>query len=198
MVAGMRAMFGHDLEHRVNALKPGKNLEIAVHLIEEEVVCDHEDATVTAFPVEHDDGNPDFGYRIACGNCRVVLSVGTTFHENLIIYGRGADLMVQNVIIFSDGLSREPEMKGVLAKLTTPEQAVRIFLRVPLEWPSLRTLWLRMCRLRVWRIRLSRAPERPDMGDDRMVIVVGDEIAVRAPKPIDDLPMLDSKVQEVP
>ena len=108
---------------------PAENLDIVVHTIEEGVIYDRESVTVTAFPVEHDDGNPAFGYRVDYGNYRVVLSGDTTFHENVITYGRGADLILHNVIIFSERLSKQPEMKGVLAKLTTPEQAAEIFLR---------------------------------------------------------------------
>ena len=33
MLAGMRAMFGRDLERRVNAFNPAENLEIVVHTI---------------------------------------------------------------------------------------------------------------------------------------------------------------------
>ena len=38
-------------------------------------------------------------------------------------------MIVHNVIAFSDRLSQMPEMKGVLAKLTTPEQAAEVFKR---------------------------------------------------------------------
>ena len=66
------------------------------------MIYDRESVTVTAFPVEHDYGNPAFGYRVDYGNYRVVLSGDTTFHENVITYGRGADLILHNVIIFSE------------------------------------------------------------------------------------------------
>ena len=48
----------------------------------------------------------------------MVLSGDTTLNANVIKQGTGADLIVHNVIAFSDRLSKMPEMKGVLAKLT--------------------------------------------------------------------------------
>ena len=40
-----------------------------------------------------------------------------------------ANLIIHNVIAFSERLSQLPELQGVLAKLTTPEQAADVFKR---------------------------------------------------------------------
>jgi ribonuclease Z len=129
MVQGMRAMFGHDLNARVNKFNPIEYLAIKTHIVGNGIVFEDNGVTVTAFAVEHADGNPAFGYRIDCNGQRVLLSGDTTLNENLIKQGIGADLIVHNVIAFSDRLSEMPEMKGVLAKLTTPEQAAEVFKR---------------------------------------------------------------------
>jgi ribonuclease Z len=82
---------------------------------------------VTAFPVEHDDGNPAFGYRIDAAGRSVLLSGDTTYSDNVVKYGMGADLIVSNVVAFSDAMTKAGVLKPVLNKLTTPEQAAMIF-----------------------------------------------------------------------
>jgi ribonuclease Z len=98
---------------------------------------------LAADPVSADDEkmkvtNPAFGYRVDWNGHRVVLSGDTTLHENVIKHGTGADLIVHNVIAFSDRLSQMPEMKGVLAKLTTPEQAAEVSSGQSQKLPSIR------------------------------------------------------------
>jgi ribonuclease Z len=94
---------------------------------------------ITAFPVEHADGNPAFGYRVDWNGRSVLLSGDTTLNENVIKHGAGVDLIVHNVIAFGDRLSQLPEMKGVLAKLTTPKQAARCSSARNRNLPSIRT-----------------------------------------------------------
>ena len=114
MVQGMRARFGHDLKARVNQFNPIETLAIQSHIVSDGVVFERNGVKVTAFPVEHADGNPAFGYRVDWNGRRVVLSGDTTLSENVITHGTGADVIIQNVIAFSDRLSQMPVMKGVL------------------------------------------------------------------------------------
>jgi ribonuclease Z len=119
-------MFEHDLEHRSNPFKR-EDLDIKVKEVAEGVVYDEGGVTVTAFPVEHHDGNPAFGYRLDAGNRSVLLSGDTTYHENVVKYGKGVDVMVHNVVAFSEAMLKAGAMKPVLDKLTTPEQAAQVF-----------------------------------------------------------------------
>ncbi|MFD2270184.1 MBL fold metallo-hydrolase [Undibacterium arcticum] len=66
----------------------------------------------------------------------VVLSGDTTYSPNVVKYGRNADLIVHNVIAMSEHLTKAPEMGPILAKLTTPEQAARVFFKetAPKKW----------------------------------------------------------------
>ncbi|MCF6116391.1 hypothetical protein L2449_05580 [Mesorhizobium muleiense] len=57
------------------------------------------------------------------------MSGDTTLNDNVVKHGANADVIIHNVIAFSERLSRLPEMQGVLAKLTTPEQAADVFTR---------------------------------------------------------------------
>jgi ribonuclease Z len=204
MVKGMRLMFGHDLEARVNRFNPIETLAIETHAVGDGVIYESNGVTVTAFPVEHADGNPAFGYRVDWNGHKVVLSGDTTLHENVIKHGTGADLIVHNVIAFSDRLSRTPEMKGVLAKLTTPEQAAEVFKRAKPKlavYSHIVTKELQGKQGEEEIIARTRAAGYDGpllMGVDRMGFEIGDDVKAIAPRPLDDLPNLDSKGQLFP
>ena len=204
MVQGMRAMFGHDLKARVNQFNPIATLAIATHVVRDGVVFDKNGVKVTAFPVEHADGNPAFGYRVDSNGRSVVLSGDTTLNENVIKHGTSADLIVHNVIAFSDRLSQLPEMKGVLAKLTTPEQAAEVFKRAKPKlavYSHIVTKELQGQKGEDQIIARTRAAGYGGplvMGLDRMAIEISDDVKVIAPRSTDDLPNLDSKGQAFP
>jgi ribonuclease Z len=204
MVKGMRLMFGHDLEARVNRFNPIETLAIETHVVGDGVIYENNGVTVTAFPVEHADGNPAFGYRVDWNGHKVVLSGDTTLHENVIKHGTGADLIVHNVIAFSDRLSRMAEMKGVLAKLTTPEQAAQVFNRAKPKlavYSHIVTKELQGKKGEEEILTRTRAAGYDGpllMGVDRMGFEIGDDVKTIAPRPLDDLPNLDSKGQTFP
>jgi ribonuclease Z len=204
MVQGMRAMFGHDLKARVNQFNPIETLAIRTHIVGDGVVLERNGIKVTAFPVEHADGNPAFGYRVDWNGRSVVLSGDTTLNENVIKHGTGAVLMVHNVIAFSDRLSQMPEMKGVLAKLTTPEQAAEVFKRAKPKlavYSHLVTKELQGKKGEDQIIARTRAAGYDGplvMGLDRMSFEITDQVKMIAPHPLDDLPNLDSKGQSFP
>lgn len=204
MVQGMRTMFGHDLKARVNQFNPIENLDIRTHIVTEGPVYNEAGVKVTAFPVEHADGNPAFGYRVDCDGRSVLLSGDTTLNDNVIKYGAGADLIVHNVIAFSDRLSQMPEMKGVLAKLTTPEQAAEVFQQTKptlAVYSHIVTKELEGKKGEDQIIARTRAAGYNGplvMGLDRMSFEIGDKITTIAPQSLDDLPNLDSKGQPFP
>jgi ribonuclease Z len=204
MVQGIRLMFGHDLKARVNQFNPIETLAIRTYIISDGLVYEKNGIKVTAFPVEHADGNPAFGYRVDWNVRRVVLSGDTTLHENVIKHGTGADLMVHNVIAFSDRLSQLPEMKGVLAKLTTPEQAAEVFQRAKPKlavYSHLVTKELQGKKgeeLIIARTRAAGYNGPLLMGVDRMAFEITDSVKAIPPQSIDDLQNLDSKGQPFP
>lgn len=204
MVTGMRAMFGHDLEKRVNKFNPIANLDIKVHTLTDGVVFDEGGVKVTAFPVEHDDGNPAYGYRVDYDGHGVLLSGDTTLNDNVIRHGAKADVIIHNVIAFSQRLSELPEMKGVLAKLTTPEQAAEVFKRDAPKmavFSHIVTKELNGARgldELIARTRAAGYAGPLTMGQDRMTILIGDAVTIVPPPSLDDLPDLDSKLQVFP
>jgi ribonuclease Z len=127
MAVGMQAMYGHDLKHRVNSLNKLDDLIPIVKEMSDGDSVEKGGVKVTAFSVPHGDGNPAFGYRISYHGRHVVLSGDTGYSENVVKYGRNADLIVHNVIAMNRKLADAPGMAPALAKLTTPEQAARVF-----------------------------------------------------------------------
>ena len=204
MVQGMRLMFGHDLKARVNQFNPIETLVIRTHIISDGVVYEKNGVKVIAFPVEHADGNPAFGYRVDWNGRRVVLSGDTTLNENVVKHATGVDLIVHNVIAFSDRLSRLPEMKGVLAKLTTPEQAAEVFQRAKPKLAVYSHLVTKELQGRkgeeliIARTRAAGYNGPLLIGVDRMAFEITDSVKVIPPRSIDDLQNLDSKGQPFP
>lgn len=201
MAAGMEAMFGHDLKSRVNRWNTRENLGPVIQEIAEGEIYDEGGVKVTAFPVSHADGNPAFGYRISYRGKNVVLSGDTTYSENVVKYGRHADLIVHNVIAAERTEATSPEIQKILAKLTTPEQAARVFKQAApgmavyshiakKAMPGLAGDLEIMKRTRAAGYDGSLA-----MGYDRMTIEIGDDGDVRVlrPETIDDLEDMDFK-----
>jgi ribonuclease Z len=193
MIEGMRMMYGHDLEHRANPVFKREYLDIAVHEIAPGVVYQDGGIKVTAFSVEHDDGNPAFGYRIDAAGKSVLLSGDTTYSENVITFGTGVDLIVSNVVAFSEPMTRAGILKPVLDKLTTPEQAAAIFTKAR---PRL-AVYSHIVKkdlpgeegddVIIKRTRAAGYDGPLIMAKDRMIVDVGDEVKVLPPPGIEGI-----------
>jgi ribonuclease Z len=202
MVDGMRMMYEHDVEYRANPTFKREYLDITVHEFTEGVVYDDGGVKVTAFPVEHDDGNPAFGYRIDAAGRSILLSGDTTYNENVVKYGMNDDLIICNVVAFSDKMTKAGVLKPVLNKLTTPEQAAMIFSK---DRPRLAVFSHIVKkelsgdagdRVIIERTRQAGYDGPLVMGQDRMIVVVGKEVKIVPPQPTDgivDFDMPDSK-----
>ncbi len=134
---------------------------------------------VRAFAVEHADGNPALGYRVERAGRVVALSGDATLSDGLVEGARGADLLVQNIIAFSPRLSAMPEMQGVLAKLTTPEQAAQLImaaapgLTVFSPYREEGTARDAGDAIILERVRAAGARGRIAMGHDREIVEIG-------------------------
>jgi len=197
MVEGMRMMYGHDIEHRANPIFKREYLDIKVHEITEGIVYDEGEVKVTAFPVEHDDGNPAFGYRVDAVGRSILLSGDTTYSENIVKYGMKADLIIHNVVAFSAAMTKAGILKPVLDKLTTPEQAAEIFSKTG---PRL-AIFSHIVKkelpndagddVLIERTRRAGYAGPLAMGYDRMTIDIGDEIKIVPPPAIEGIPDFD-------
>jgi ribonuclease Z len=193
MVDGMRTMYGHDVEHRANPVFKREYLDITVHEIAPGVVYDAGGIKVTAFQVEHDDGNPAFGYRIDAAGRVIVLSGDTTYSDNVVQNGMNADLLVSNVVAFSDAMEKAGVLKPVINKLTTPEQASAIFLKTKPRLAVFSHIVKKELpadagdNVIIERTRKAGYAGPLVMGQDRMTIEVGDQVTAVPPQSIDGI-----------
>jgi ribonuclease Z len=195
MADGMLQMYAHDVSVRKGA-SPVENMrhidvtEFAAGTVYESDPGKDDDVRVLAFSVEHEDGNPAFGFRVEYHGHAVVLSGDTTYTQTLVDAARGADVVIQNVIAGSDAyLAAAPAKRAVMTKLTTPEQAARIFQQAK---PRL-AVYSHIIEMDVTDAGLMQRTRSAGyagwlvVGQDRMVIDVGQSIAVHPPASIANL-----------
>jgi ribonuclease Z len=163
---------------------PPQGIVVLPEDISEGVVYQHNGIKVTAFEVDHFPIQPAFGYRIDYAGRTVIISGDTRYSENLISHSQGADILVHEVIVADmlrqNSLKNADLMERVIAHHTTPEQAGEIFTRV-------------LPRLAVFTHIIPVTATANDVvpptrktysgplevGEDLMVINIGDEITVQ-------------------
>jgi ribonuclease Z len=94
------------------------------------VVYEKNGVKVIAFEVHHGDLiKPAVGYRIEYKGHSAVISGDTTYNENVIKYGAGADLLIHEVAMARPALIQTPAMQIILAHHTGPKEAGMVFSR---------------------------------------------------------------------
>jgi ribonuclease Z len=166
---------------------PGAAVEVAAKDIGEGVVYENNGVKVTAFTVDHGVVKPALGYRVDFGGRSVVLSGDTRYSENLVHFSQGADVLIHEVIDSEAFRAQTPflsdeQRNNVIAHHTTPEQAGAVFTKVkpklavyshivPGDAPNV---------LRLTRTTYSGSVE---LGEDLMVIEIGDKVEVHRAQP---------------
>jgi ribonuclease Z len=164
-------------------------IAVVAHDITEGVVYDAGGVRVTAFDVDHDPVKPAFGYRVDHGGRSIVLSGDTRVSPNLIRHAQGVDLLVHEVIVPAALRRIYPNAPpDILERITsyhvTPEQAGEVFARTKprlavythIVPPSATAEEM----IAGTRMTYTGAVE---LGEDLMVIEVGDTIRVRRATP---------------
>jgi ribonuclease Z len=153
--------------------------------ISEGVVLEQRGLKITAFEVDHAPVKPAFGYRVDYAGRSVVVSGDTRVSTNLIRHAQGVDLLVHEVAAPESfkRVGMPPERAKAVTELhVTPEQAGEVFAKT-------------RPRLAVYsHIVLPIATEHDlipptrttysgpvEVGEDLMVIEVGDKIELRRP-----------------
>ena len=153
--------------------------------IDEGIAFEKDGLKITAFEVDHSPAWPAFGYRVDYGGRAIVLSGDTRVSQNLIRHAQSVDLLVHEVASpesFQRAGVRPERAKSVIDHHVTPEQAGEVFARTK-------------PRLAVFsHIVQPDASEqdlipptrknyagRVEVGEDLMVIEVGEKIDVRRP-----------------
>lgn len=127
MIDGMRSMYAHDIEHRANPAAPRRLLDITVHELSSEDVVTLDDLRITAYAVEHADGDPAFAFRISNGAHTAFLTGDCTLTPPLVAAAGHPDVLIANVAFGTPAQESLPKWKPVFAKLLTPSQAAELF-----------------------------------------------------------------------
>lgn len=186
MMSHLRQAYTADINFRLeNERASPKGVVILAKDIREGVVYDEGGVKITAIEVDHAPVKPAFGYRIDFAGHSVVLSGDTRVSENLIQHSQGADLLVHEVLV-PETLRRinvpEELAKRIVGYHTTPEQAGQVFAQVK---PKM-ALYSHICGPGASDDELL-LPTRKTyqgplvVGEDLMVIEVGEKIEVRKP-----------------
>jgi ribonuclease Z len=131
LITNLRKAFAYDIKIRIEDDKAnGQGSMLLPKEIKQGVIYEKNGVKVIAFDVDHYPIFPAFGYRIEYKGHSVVLSGDTRYSENLIRYAKGAELLIHEVAIAPDTLSKSDPKYHILAHHTTPEQAAKVFNQV--------------------------------------------------------------------
>ncbi|MEP0822355.1 MAG: MBL fold metallo-hydrolase [Ignavibacterium sp.] len=166
---------------------PPDGVVILAEDIKEGVVYDTGAVKVTAFEVDHSPIKPAFGYRIDYAGRAVVLSGDTRVSENLIRYAQGVDVLVHEVadleLLLQSGLPLE-RAKNIVAHHVTPEQAGEVFSRTKPKLAVYSHIAPPTAQERDLIPQTRKTYAGPlELGEDLMVIEVGESISIRRPAP---------------
>jgi len=151
----------------------------------EGLVWDQAGVKVSAFEVDHAPVKPALGYRIDYAGRSVVLSGDTRKSDNLIRHAQGVDVLVHEVFL-PDTLQRagvSPERaKSIIDYHVTPEQAGEVFARAKPKLAVYSHICMPSAREQDLLPPTRRTYSGPlEVGEDLMVIEVGEAIHVRRP-----------------
>jgi len=153
--------------------------------IGEGVVHEKGGVKITAFDVDHTPIKPAFGYRIDHAGRSVVLSGDTRVSDNLIRHAQGVDLLVHEVAspeTFQRAGAPPERAKGVVAHHVTPEQAGEVFSRTKPKLAVYSHIVLPTATEQDLLPSTRKTYSGPlELGEDLMVITVGEKVEVRRP-----------------
>jgi ribonuclease Z len=131
LIKHLQLAYAYDLKMRVEDDKMAEEgSKLLVTEIQEGTIYEKNGVKVIAFNVDHYPIVPAFGYRIEYNGHSVVLSGDTRYSENLIRYAAGTDLLIHEVAMAPDTISKSDPKYHILAHHTTPEQTASVFNQV--------------------------------------------------------------------
>jgi ribonuclease Z len=129
--------------------------------------------------VAHGPVKPSYGYRVDYAGRSVTLSGDTGPSDNLVAFCKGVDVLIHEAIDLEvlPKVVRSPRpFEAIVARHTTPEQAAGIFSRVS---PRLAVFSHSPGTAAIVEQTKRSYSGRVEMGEDLMVIDIGDEVRVR-------------------
>jgi ribonuclease Z len=181
MLNNLRKAFAFDIRMRVEDDKRSEEgSEFLTSEIQEGVIYEKNGVKVIAIEVDHFPVVPAFGYRIEYKGHSVVLSGDTRYSENLTRFAKGTDVIIHEVAIAPDSLSKSDPQYNILMHHTTPEQAAKVFNDVQ---PGL-AVYSHIVKIHglteddIMKKTKEHYAGKVIMGEDLMSFSIGDTIAV--------------------
>jgi ribonuclease Z len=189
MMRHLEAAYAPDIEIRTEDEKLAReNVAITVEEFDTDgPIYEAGDLRIIAFTVDHGEAiKPAYGYRIEYRGRVAVVSGDTRYNENVVRYGRNADLLIHEVAMARPELLVIPHIQRILNHHTSPQDAGRVFARTT---PKL-AVFTHLVMLASETINppsiegLIAATRETyagplEVGEDLMSFHIGDEIAVR-------------------
>jgi ribonuclease Z len=188
MMDHLQQAFAFDIHIRrdVDEKFSPEGIKVVSHDIKEGVVYDKNGVKVTAFLVDHGPVKPAFGYRVDYAGHAVALSGDTRPSDNLVQFSKGVDVLIHEALdpdLFKAAASQQTaeQRKAIINHHTMPEQAGEIFSRVK---PKL-AVFSHVEASPTIINKASKTYTGPmELGEDLMVIDIGDTVEVHRPAPM--------------
>jgi ribonuclease Z len=183
MIMHLQKAFAFDIGLRIqNDKQSMEGSKLLVREVKQGTVYEKKGVKVIAFEVDHYNNIPTFGYRIEYKGHSVVLSGDTRYSENLIRFAKGTDLLVHEVVVAPDTLSKSDPRYNILMQHTTPEEVAKVFNDVK---PKL-SIYSHISKLYghteedILRRTKAHYSGPIIMGEDLMSFSIGDSVSVHA------------------
>jgi ribonuclease Z len=183
MMHHLEQAFAYDIHVRrdVDEGASAEGIKVIATDIREGKVYEQNGVTITAFLVDHGPVKPAYGYRVDYAGRSVALSGDTRPSDNLVTFCKGVDVLIHEAID-PEALRRQGPsarlFKAIIEHHTTPEQAADLFARVK---PRLAVFSHSAGTPAIVEGTRRTYSGRVEMGEDLMVLDIGDEVRVRRP-----------------
>jgi ribonuclease Z len=186
MMSHLEQAFDFDIRIRLYDDRPSPDgIVLLTEEIGEGVAYDKGGVKITAFEVDHAPIKPAFGYRVDYAGRSIVLSGDTRVSDNLIRHAQGVDVLVHEIAApetFVRAGTTPERAKSVIAHHVTPEQAGEVFSRTKPKLAVYSHIVLPTATEQDLIPPTRKTYSGPlELGEDLMVIEVGQTIAVRRP-----------------
>jgi len=191
MCRGLETAYAWDIEARNHGKsKIDSAILIKPHTINEGVIYDKDGVQVIAFLVDHGDFIDNaFGFRFNYKGHSVVISGDTKYSENLIRNSKNVDVLIHEVAFAHPELIKKSQTAREIQSLhTTPEEAAKLFSTVGPKLAIYSHIALILTDPSIPPADFSDLIPRTrtsyngrlEIGEDNMIIELGEKITVRA------------------
>jgi ribonuclease Z len=189
MMSYLEKAYQVDLRDRAETIANFSPQQVAIASkdIQQGVVYDQNEVTVTAFKVKHSHLEAPFGFRVDYKGHSVVISGDMSPNENFVKYAQGADVVIHEVgVARPELLEKAPEIRQLIATHhSTPEDAASDFARIKPKL-AVYTHYTRPRRENISEVTIAeilartraKYSGRVEAGDDLMRISIGDSVVV--------------------